>query len=82
MIPALEPVSLSPEKAAELSGVSLRTIYRLLGEKAFAARRWRGRTLIDWPSFQAYFKALPAYVPGASIPNARHVARKVRRARR
>ena len=68
-----EPVSLSPEKAAEWSGVSKATIYRLLAAKAFVARRSGARTLIDYASWRTYFTALPKYTPGASMPNAPHV---------
>lgn len=35
----LEAISLSPETAATLSGVSVRSIYRLLAAKVFTARR-------------------------------------------
>ncbi len=70
---SLEPVSLSPETAARLSGVSVRSIYRLLGRKAITARRDGARTLIDYASWHAYFTSLPEYVPGASMPNAPHV---------
>jgi hypothetical protein len=79
--PALEPVSLSPETAAQLSGVSVRSIYRLLAAKAFKARRMGPRTLIDFPSFRTYFASLPDYVPGASMPNAPHVTKRRRAAR-
>jgi excisionase family DNA binding protein len=65
----IEPISLSPEKAAQLSGVSSRTIYRLLAEGAFTARRMRGRTLIDAASWRCYFANLPEYTPGAMLPN-------------
>jgi hypothetical protein len=79
--PSIEPVSLSPERAAELSGVSIRSIYRLLAAKRFTARRDGPRTLIDYASWRTYFLSLPAYVPGASMPNAPHVTRtKGRRA--
>ncbi len=73
--PSIEPVSMSPETAAELAGVSVRTIYRLLEAKAFKARHSASgaRTLIDYASWRAYFKSLPEYVPGASMPNAAHV---------
>jgi excisionase family DNA binding protein len=70
---SIEPVSLSPETAAELSGVSVRSIYRLLGRKAITARRDGARTLIDYASWRTYFKSLPDYIPGASMPNAPHV---------
>jgi excisionase family DNA binding protein len=78
----IEPVSLSPETAAQLSGVSVRTIYRLLADKAFRARRSGGRTLIDWASWRAYFTSLPDYVPGASMPNAPQAMKPSRRQRR
>jgi excisionase family DNA binding protein len=74
--PSLEPVSLSPETAAQLSGVSVRSIYRLLESNAFKARRSGARTLIDHDSWRAYFLSLPDYIPGASMPNAPHVIGK------
>ena len=74
--PSLEPVSLSPETAAQLSGVSVRSIYRLLESNAFKARRSGARTLIDHASWRAYFLSLPDYIPGASMPNAPHVIGK------
>jgi excisionase family DNA binding protein len=79
--PALEAVSLSPEKAAELSGVSKATIYRLLARRAFKARRDGARTLIDAATWRTYFLSLPDYVPGASMPNAPHVTGTRRRRR-
>lgn len=81
----LEPISIGPETAARLSGLSVRTIYRLLEAKAFIARRSESgaRTLIDFPSLKTYLTKLPEYIPGASMPNAPHVIsgkrRKVRR---
>jgi hypothetical protein len=63
-------IFISPEKAAELSGVSVRTVYRLLALRRFKARRSESgrQTLIDWPSFRTYCATLPEYVAGASIP--------------
>jgi hypothetical protein len=78
---ALEPVSLSPETAAQSSGVSVRSIYRLLAAEAFKARRCGSRTLIDGASFRAYFLSLPDYVPGASMPNAPQSTTSPRRRR-
>ena len=66
---ALEAVSLTIPKAAELSGLSTRQIYRLLDAGAFTARRCGGRTLIDAPSWREYFHQLPQYVPGCMTPN-------------
>jgi hypothetical protein len=73
--PGLCPVLVSLGKAAELSGMSARTIRRRLAARAFTAVRSEGRTLINWPSFKAYLDTLPAYVPGAALPCAPH-ARK------
>jgi hypothetical protein len=70
---ALEPISLSPETGAQLGGFSVRTVYRLLGDKAFKARRMGGRTLIDYPSFRDYLRSLPEYIAGISVPNAPHM---------
>jgi excisionase family DNA binding protein len=80
--PSLEAASLSPEKAAELSGVSKATIYRLLKAKAFTARRMGARTLIDAASWRTYFLSLPDYIPGVSMPNAPHVTSARRRRRK
>ncbi len=81
---AFEPLSLSPKGAAAYAGYSVRTIYRLLNAGAITGCRDGARTLIDGASIRAYRTTLPAYVPGASIPNAAHItsARKTRRARR
>lgn len=83
MTDTLEAISLSPERAAELAGVSVRTIYRLLERGEFTARRCGARTLIDAASWRTYFLTLPAYEPGASMPNAPHMlnGRKRRRVR-
>jgi len=64
-----------------LSGVSVRSIYRLLEAKAFKARRSvsGARTLIDYASLKAYFTSLPEYISGASMPNAPHVTGKRKR---
>ena len=66
---ALEAVSLSPDTAAELSGISTRQIYRLLERGAFKARRCGARTLIDAQSWRNYFSALPEYTSGVMTPN-------------
>jgi hypothetical protein len=71
-----QAISLSPETAALLSGVSPRTIYRHLEDKLFTARRDGSRTLIDHASWRTYFLSLPEYIPGASMPNAPHVKRR------
>jgi excisionase family DNA binding protein len=68
----IESVSLSPEKAAQLSGVSSRTIYRLLAAGAFTARRMGARTLIDAASWRNYFSTLPEYTSGTLMPNHPH----------
>jgi hypothetical protein len=72
----LEPISLTIPKAAELSGLSERQVYRQLDAGAFTARRCGGRTLIDYPSWKAYHENLPPYVSGIAIPNAPHQRRK------
>lgn len=76
-----EPLALSPNDAAEYVGLSKRTIYQLLADKTIIARKSEGRTMIDGDSLRAYYRALPAYVPGASIPNAPQRRKPARRQR-
>jgi hypothetical protein len=78
-----EPQALSPSRAAAYAGYSVRTIYRMLDAGTIIGRRDGARTLIDGASIRTHYASLPAYVPGASIPNAPHVtnARRKMRAR-
>jgi excisionase family DNA binding protein len=65
-----EPLSLSPEGAAEYLSLSKPSIYRLLSAGVLKAKRSGSRTLIDGKSVRAYYSSLPDFVPGASILNA------------
>jgi excisionase family DNA binding protein len=78
-----EPLSLSPQEAAEYIGLSKRQIYNLLSDGTIKGKRSGARTLIHGPSLRAYYASLPDYVPGASMPNAPHVTggKRKRRAR-
>jgi excisionase family DNA binding protein len=78
--PPIEPLALSPEMAAAYVGLSERTIYTLLADKLITARQTpgKGRTLVDGDSLRAYYRSLPAYVAGASMPNAPHRRRAAR----
>jgi len=75
-----EPLSLSPQEAAEYIGLSKRQIYNLLSDGTIKGKRSGARTLIHGPSLRAYYAGLPDYVPGASMPNAPHLARRRRKA--
>jgi excisionase family DNA binding protein len=66
--PTTEPIYLTPERAAELTGVSSRTVYRQLAAGAFSARRMGGRTVIDAASWREFLANLPVYQPGAMLP--------------
>lgn len=77
-----DPLSLSPEKAAEYVGLSKRQIYNLLSDGTITGKRSGARTLIDGKSLRAYYASLPDYVPGASMPNAPHVLKPSVRQRR
>jgi excisionase family DNA binding protein len=77
-----EPLSLSPQEAAEYIGLSKRQIYNLLSEGTIKGKRCGARTLIHGPSLRAYYAALPDYITGASMPNAPHVTRKARKTAR
>jgi excisionase family DNA binding protein len=73
-----EPLSLSPQEAAEYIGLSKRQIYNLLSDGTIKGKRSGARTLIHGPSLRAYYASLPDYVSGASMPNAPHVTAKRR----
>jgi excisionase family DNA binding protein len=86
-MPVAEPMSLSPEGAAEYTSLSKPTIYRLLAAGTIKGKRAGTRTMIDGESLRAYYRALPDYAAGHAIPNApqslaqnrrRRTARKVR----
>ena len=76
-----EPLSLSPQEAAEYIGLSKRQIYNLLSDGTIKGKRSGARTLINGPSLRAYYASLPDYVAGASMPNAPHVIGGKRRKR-
>ena len=65
-----DPLSLSPQEAADYIGLSKPTIYRLLAARTIKGKRCGTRTLIDGPSLRAYYAGLPDYAPGNAIPNA------------
>jgi excisionase family DNA binding protein len=74
-----EPLSLSPQEAAEYVGLSKRQIYNLLSDGTLKGKRSGARTLVHGPTLRAYYEGLPDYVPGASMPNAPHVTKRSRR---
>jgi excisionase family DNA binding protein len=78
-----EPLSLSPQEAAEYIGLSKRQIYNLLADGTITGKRSGARTLIDGKSVRSYYASLPDFVAGASMPNAPHVlsGKRVRRRR-
>jgi excisionase family DNA binding protein len=79
----MEPLSLSPQGAAEYLGLSKRQVYNLLADGTIKGKRSGARTLINGPSLRAYYASLPDYVAGASMPNSPHViGGKPRRRRR
>jgi excisionase family DNA binding protein len=77
-----EPLSLSPEGAAEYLSLSKPTIYRLLAAGTITGKRAGARTLIDGKSVRAYFASLPDYAAGNAIANAPQCARPAPRRRR
>jgi excisionase family DNA binding protein len=68
--PMSEPLSLSPQEAANYIGLSKPTVYRLLAAGTLRGKRHGSRTLIDGPSLRAYYAGLPDYAPGNAISNA------------
>jgi excisionase family DNA binding protein len=77
-----EPLSLSPEGAAEYLSLSKPTIYRLLAAGTIKGKRSGTRTLIDGKSVRSYFTSLPDYVAGNAIANAPQTSKRKRRTAR
>jgi excisionase family DNA binding protein len=75
-----EPLSLSPQGAAEYLSLSKPTIYRLLAAGTLTGKRAGTRTLIDGKSVRSYYASLPDYAAGNAIPNAPQTNRRRRRA--
>lgn len=71
-----DPLSLSPEGAAEYLSLSKPTIYRLLAAGTITGKRAGTRTLIDGKSVRSYYASLPNYAAGHAIPNAPHAQPK------
>jgi excisionase family DNA binding protein len=59
MLPAFQPIALSPRDAAAYLAVSRRTLSNLIRKGKVAARKSGTRTLVDVKSLQAYYEALP-----------------------
>jgi len=55
----MEPLALSPRKAAEYIGISKRSLSRLTAAKKIEARKDGPRTLVDGASLRAYYASLP-----------------------
>ncbi len=69
-MPVAEPMSLSPEGAADYLSLSKPTIYRLLAAGSLKGKRAGTRTMIDGASLRAYYKSLPDYAAANAIANA------------
>ena len=53
----LRPLAVSVSTAADLTGLSVRTIWQLIREEKLAVKRTKGRTLIKFSSLQAWLDA-------------------------
>ena len=73
-----EPLSLSIKDTAKSLAISRAQVYVLIGKGALTARKDGHRTAVDYVSVKAHHERRPAFVPGASIPNAPQCARAVR----
>jgi excisionase family DNA binding protein len=63
----LEPLALSPAKAAAYLAMSKRTLSRLIRSGKIDARKAGPRTLVDVASLKAYYASLPKKTDHASI---------------
>ena len=59
VMPAIEPLALSPRDAAQFLSISKRSLSRLIARKKIAARKDGPRTLVDVASLKAYYANLP-----------------------
>jgi excisionase family DNA binding protein len=59
VMPAIEPLALSPRDAAQFLSISKRSLSRLIARKRIAARKDGPRTLVDVASLKAYYANLP-----------------------
>jgi excisionase family DNA binding protein len=59
IMPAIEPLALSPRDAAAFLSISKRSLSRLIARKRIAARKDGPRTLVDVASLKAYYANLP-----------------------
>ena len=59
VMPAIEPLALSPRDAAAFLSISKRSLSRLIARKKIAARKDGPRTLVDVASLKAYYANLP-----------------------
>lgn len=67
IVMSIEPLALSPHKAAEHLGISRRTLSRLIQSETIAARKAGPRTLVDVASLKAYWESLPRKTDHAPI---------------
>jgi excisionase family DNA binding protein len=81
IMPAIEPLALSPRDAAAFLSISKRSLSRLIADRKIAARKDGPRTLVDVASIKAYYEALPMKSDHAPIVFGRraHVLPRSRR---
>lgn len=80
--PSFEPLSLSIEETMRTLTRSRGKVYEMIGDGTLIAFKDNGRTLVDYASVKAHYASLPKFVPGISIQNAPHMARKRLKAKR
>jgi excisionase family DNA binding protein len=59
IMPAIEPLALSPRDAAAYLSISKRGLSRLIARRKIVARKDGPRTLVDVASLKAYYASLP-----------------------
>ena len=67
IMPAIEPLALSPRDAAQFLSISKRSLSRLIARRKIAARKDGPRTLVDVASLKAYYESLPLKTDHAPI---------------
>jgi excisionase family DNA binding protein len=67
---AIEPIAVSPKKAAAYLSISKRALSKLIASGQVSARKLGTRTLVDMASLRAYYESLPTKINTGPIANA------------
>ena len=67
MLAAIEPLTLSPTKAAAFLGVGKTKMLELIRAKRIPVKMLDGRIKVAVADFKSFHDALPGYAPGKAV---------------